>query len=176
MAKLERNRGMFFGSWDGIDEWDAIGKDNDDLAKELNPDTEVGKNVLGESTFKHSGYEPEIDVDPYYMDSSANMYEHMLECALEERYGESDLKGQFAEAFFTDVNVSTKSMTGYAFVRDAWFVPQSVGGDTSGYSIPYNITPVGAMVKKAVSYDMATHTPTFTTWTDPVVTPPAGEP
>ena len=44
------------------DGWDAIGKDNDDLSKELNPDTETGKNVLGESTFTHSGYEPEVEV------------------------------------------------------------------------------------------------------------------
>lgn len=147
--------------------WDAIGKDNDDLSKELNPDTEAGKNVLGETTFKHSGYAPEVDVDPYYMDPNSNMYNHMLECALEERYGENDLVGKFAEAFFTSVNATTKIMTGYAYVRDAWFVPQSVGGDTSGYAIPYNITPIGAMVKKAISYDMNTNTPTFTDWVAP---------
>lgn len=83
MARLDRNRGMFFGSWDGT-AWEAIGKDNDDLSKELNPDTEKSKNVLGESTFKHSGYEPEVDVDPYYMDPDRAMYEKMLTNALEE--------------------------------------------------------------------------------------------
>ena len=163
MSKLERNRGMFFGSWDGS-LWDAIGKDNDDLSKELNPDTEASKNVLGETTFKHSGYAPEVDVDPYYMDPERNMYQHMLECALEEKYGEADLLGKFAEAFFTSVDPAARTMSGYAYVRDAWFVPQSVGGDTSGFAIPYTVTPVGAMVKKAVTYDMATNTPTFTDW------------
>ena len=166
MAKLERNRGMFFGSWDG-EKWDAIGKDNDELSKELNPDTESGKNVLGETTFKQYGYASEIDVDPYYMDPDRKMYDHMLEVALEEKYGEADLLGKFAEAFFTAVNSATKVMTGYAFVRDAWFVPQSVGGDTSGYAIPYNVMPIGAMVKKGISYDMATNIPTFIEWVEP---------
>ena len=142
--------------------WEAIGKDNDDLSKEMNPDTESSKNVLGESTFTHSGYEPQVDVDPYYMDPDRVMYAHMLECALEEKYGEADLLGKFAEAFFTTVDASTKTMSGYCYVRDAWFVPQSVGGDTSGYAIPYTITPVGAMVKKNISYNMETNEATIT--------------
>lgn len=165
MAKMERNRGMFFGRWKSAKSdaaWEAIGKDNDELTKELNPDTESSKNVLGEATFTHSGYEPEVDVSPYYMDPDRSMYEHMLECALEEKYGESDLLGEFAEAFFEAVDADTKTMTGYCYVRDAWFVPQSTGGDTTGYAIPYKIHPVGAMVKKTISYNMETNVATIT--------------
>lgn len=142
--------------------WEAIGKDNDELTKELNPDTESSKNVLGEATFTHSGYEPEIDVDPYYMDPERLMYDHLLECALEEKYGAADLMGYFAEAFFTTVNPATKTMTGYCYVRQAWFVPQSTGGDTTGYAIPYKINPVGAMTKKNISYNMETNEATIT--------------
>lgn len=163
MAKLSRNRGMFFIRWKDAQaetSWEPIGKDNDDLAKELNPDTEAGKNVLGETTFAHSGYEPEVSADPYYMDESRPMYSHLLEVALEEKYAEEDLLGEFAEAFFTTVSGTT--MTGYCYVRDAWIVPQSTGGDTSGYAIPYTVTPVGAMVKKNISYDMTTNTATIT--------------
>ena len=129
--------------------WEAVGKDNDDLSKELNPDTETTKNVLGETTFKHSGYEPEVDVDPYYMDPSRPMYAHLLDVAMQEKYGEADLLGYFAEAFFT-------------YVRRAWIVPQSVGGDTAGYAIPYNINPIGAMEKKNIVYDMTTNQATIT--------------
>ena len=50
-------------------------------------------------------------------------------------------------------------------MRDAWFVPKSVGGDTSGYAIPYTCTPVGAMTKKKIVYDMQTNTATITEWT-----------
>ena len=53
MAKLDRNRLMFFASFNST-AWEALGRDNDDLSKSLNPDTETSKNVLGESTFKHS--------------------------------------------------------------------------------------------------------------------------
>lgn len=141
--------------------WEALGKDNDDLGKELNPDTETTKNVLGESTFKHSGYEPEISVDPYYIDPSRKMYAHLREVALEERYGEADLMGYFAEAFFETANRKTNKMTGYAYVRQAWFVPQSVGGDTSGYAIPITINPVGPTTKKKIVYDMTTNEATI---------------
>lgn len=167
MARLDRNRGMFFGAWkltkpDTTIKWEAIGKDNDELVKELNPDTETSKNVLGEATFTHSGYEVEVDVDPYYMDPDRAMYEHMLDCAQQEKYGAEDLVGLFAEAFFTAVDTEKRTMTGYCYVRDAWFVPQSTGGDTKGYAIPYKINPVGAMTKKNISYDMATNTATIT--------------
>lgn len=142
--------------------WEALGKDNEDLSKALNPDVESQKNVLGETAVKHSGYSPEIDLDPYYMDPGRLMYDHLLECALEEKYGESDLLGYFAEAFFTSVNEEAQTMSGYCFVRRAWFIPQSVGGDTSGYSIPFNIIPVGPKTKKAISYDMTTNNATIT--------------
>ena len=137
--------------------WEALGKDNDDLSKELNPDTESGKNVLGETTFTHSGYEPEIGIDPYYIDPSRKMYKHLAEVATQEKYADADILGYFAEAEFTVANPITKKMSGVAYVRRAYFVPQSVGGDTAGYAIPVNVHPVGAMVKKNIVYDMATN-------------------
>ena len=145
--------------------WEALGKDNDDLSKELNPDTETSKNVLGETSFKHSGYQPEISIDPYYIDPSRKMYERLREAALEELYGESDLLGYFAEAYFQTANRKTQKMTGYCYVRQAWFVPQSTGGDTAGYAIPVTITPVGPTTKKKIVYDMKTNEATITDFT-----------
>lgn len=143
--------------------WEALGKDDDDLSKELNADTETKKNVLGETTFEHRGYEPVVSMDSYFMDPSRIMYDHLLDVALQEKYSEEDLIGYLAEAFFTTVNEQTKKMTGYCYVRKAWFVPQSVGGDTSGYQIPFDITPIGPMTKKAIEYDMTTNVATITT-------------
>ena len=142
--------------------WEAIGKDNDDLGKELNPDTETSKNVLGESTFNHSGYEPQVDVDPYYMDPARKMYKHLRDVAIQEKYAEADLLGWFAEAYFDTANPNTGIMTGEAFVRRAWFVPKSTGGQTSGQAIPYTINPVGSPVRKKIVYDMATNESTIT--------------
>lgn len=142
--------------------WEALGKDNDDLSKELNPDVETSKNVLGETIVTHSGYEPEIGVDPYYIDPSRKMYKHLAEVAIEEKYDEANVLGWFAEAHFTTANPATKKMTGYAYVRQAYFVPQSVGGDTSGWAIPVNIYPIGAVTKKKIVYDMPTNEATIT--------------
>ena len=142
--------------------WEALGKDVDTLTKELNADTENKKNVLGETSFEHRGYQSSVDMDTYYMDPSRLMYEHLLEVAMQEKYAESDLLGYFAEAYFTAVDEETRTMTGYCYVRRAWFVPQSVGGDTGGFSIPFTVNPVGGMEKKNISYDMTTNTATVT--------------
>jgi len=142
--------------------WEALGKDNDDLSKELNPDVETSKNVLGETTVTHSGYEPEVGVDPYYIDPSRKMYKHLAEVAIEEKYDEASVLGFFGEAHFTTANPETKKMTGFVFIRQAYYVPQSVGGDTSGWAIPVNIYPIGAVTKKKIVYDMPTNEATIT--------------
>lgn len=141
--------------------WEALGKDNDDLSKDLGPDTESSKNVLGESTFTHSGYEPNVSIDPYYIDPSRKLYERIKKNAIEENYGEEDLLGYFAEAYFETANKETRTMTGYAWVRQAWFVPQSVGGDTTAFAIPVEVHPVGAKTKMHVVYAMDTNEATF---------------
>ena len=142
--------------------WEALGKDNDNLTKDLNPDTEKSKNVLGESTFRHTGYEPEISLDPYYIDPSRKMYKRIMRNAIEERYAENELKGYFAEAFFTTANKETRTMTGYCYVRESWYVPQSTGGDTAAYGIPVTITPVGAIRRATISYNMEDNEATIT--------------
>ena len=134
--------------------WEAIGKDNDSLLKELNPDTEKIKNVLGEMAFKHKGYQPEISVDRYYIDPNRKLYKRMALNALEEKHSENDLKGFFAEAFFMTANKATMTLTGYCFVRQGYFIPQSTGGDTSGLSIPFSIVPIGAMTRMDITYNM----------------------
>ena len=142
--------------------WEALGKDNDELTKDLNPDTEVSKNVLGETTFTHSGYEATLDLDPYYIDPSRLMYKHLLDIAMREAYDATSCMGYFAEAFFEVANAEKQTMSGYCYVRQAWFVPQSTGGDTSGYAIPVAVAPVGPMTRKAITYDMTTNQATIT--------------
>jgi len=155
MAKLDRNRLMFFASFNGTD-WEALGKDNDDLSKELNPDTETSKNVLGESTFQHSGYEPEIEVDPYYADPTSVLYEKLQTAAMQELYGDDAIKGYFVEVIFDTVAQDGSTMSGTGYKREAYIVPQSTGGDTAGLGIPFTINPVGAQTSVSVTYTKAT--------------------
>lgn len=142
--------------------WEAIGKDVDTLNKDMNPDTENSKNVLGESTFEMKGFQSSVSVDTYYMAPERLMYAHLLDVALQEKYGAADLMGYMAEAYFTSVDENAGTMSGYCYVRSAWFVPTSVGGDTSGLSIPFTINPEGGKIKKNIVYDMATNTATVT--------------
>lgn len=159
MAKLDRFMNMYFASFN-MTEWDVLGKDNDDLNKELNPDTETSKNVLGEATFKHNGYEPEVNVDPYYADDESPLHEKLLAAAVEEKYGDADIKGYFVEAVFEKAENGVLSGTGYR--REAYIVPQSTGGDTAGFGIPFTVNPVGPMTKVTVSYTMSTRAVTIT--------------
>lgn len=169
MAKLDRNRLMYFAGFlaEPSDTkptpaapadvgWEVLGRDNDDLSKELNPDTETSKNVLGEATFKHNGYEPEISVDPYYADDSSAMYDKLLAAAIQEKYGDADIKGYFVEVVFTTVNAVAGTMTGTGYMREAYIVPQSTGGDTSGLGIPFSVNPVGPQTTVSVTYTIAT--------------------
>lgn len=161
MARLDRNRLMYFVSFDGTT-WEAVGRDNDDLSKELNPDTETSKNVLGESTFTHSGYEPEVSVDPYYADETSVLYEKLLAAAIQEKFGDSDIKGYFVEAVYETVDDTAGTMSGTGYKREAYIVPQSTGGDTTAFGIPYNINPVGPQTKVTVTYTKATRAVTIT--------------
>ena len=88
--------------------------------------------------------------------SIGHIYYHL------EKYDEASVLGYFAEAHFTTANPETKKMTGFVYIRQAYFVPQSVGGDTSGWAIPVNIYPIGAVTKKKIVYDMPTNEATIT--------------
>ena len=48
------------------EEWGAAGEDLEEYNVELNPDTESVQNILGETSFKHNGYEVSSEADPYY--------------------------------------------------------------------------------------------------------------
>lgn len=160
MARQERNKMMHFASFDGS-AWEVLGRDNDDLSKELNPDTETTKNVLGETTFRHSGYEPEVSIDPYYADSASTLYENLTAIAMQEKFDDTSIKGYFVEVIFSTVDTGAGTMSGTGYKRDAYIVPQSIGGDTSGLGIPFTVTPVGAQTEVTVTYTIATRAVTI---------------
>lgn len=167
---LDRNRGMFFAGFLQSGEnktapanvdWEVLGKDNDDLSKALNPDTETSKNVLGESTFKHKGYEPEVSVDPYYADPDSNLYSKLKAAAVQEKYGDADIKGYFVEVVFDGTQSTAGHLTGTGYMREAYIVPQSTGGDTAGYGIPFTVNPVGPMTAVTVDYTLSSRAVTI---------------
>lgn len=160
MARLERNRKMFFASFDG-EKWAPLGKDNDDLSKDLNPDIDTSKNVLGETTVDFAGYEPSVEVDPWYAEEGDALYEKLSAIAEQELSGDDDVAGFFVEVLFDKVDKTAGTMTGTGHKRAAKIIPSTVGGDTNGVNIAFTVNPYGPMETVSVTYTKATRAVTI---------------
>ena len=123
--------------------WFRLGADLEEFNVELNPDTEVGKNILGESTFKHNGYEVSAEADPYYANTDDAIFTKLQEIV------DGRLTGDACKTSSLEVHLwegdETAGFTAYK--EDCYVVPTSYGGDTSGYQIPFTVNYVGTRVK-----------------------------
>ena len=138
--------------------WYLIGKDIEDMSVDLGADTETVKNILDEVSVKHNGYEPSISADPFYADPDDDLYPVLLDIAMNRKKGAACLT-QYLEVVIDDPTDSSHS----AWREDCYLVPQSVGGDTSGMQIPFDILPAGNRVAGTVT--LSNKVPTFTVTT-----------
>lgn len=123
--------------------YERLGTDLEEYNIELNPDTETSKNILGESTFKHNGYEVSSDADPFYADTTSALFEK-LQQIVDERLKDDNLKTSAVEVHLWKEATAGKYE---AYKQDCYVVPTSYGGDTSGYQIPFTVNYVGDRVK-----------------------------
>lgn len=114
-----------------------LGKDLEEFNDELNPDVETTKNILGEQSVKHNGYEVQSEVEPYYAEIDDPLYEQ-LEKIVNER-----LTGDDCKTTKVDVMLSETGSVLWAYREDVIVVPNSFGGDTSGVQIPFTIYNAG---------------------------------
>ena len=124
--------------------WYRVGKDLEELNIEMNPDTETGKNILGETTFTHNGYEINASAEPFYAREGDALF-----AALQNII---DTGAQYEGCATTILEVhlwdeGTTSGTYKAYRQPCYLVPTSYGGDTSGYQIPFTVNYVGEKVK-----------------------------
>lgn len=124
-------------------DYERLGKDLEEYNIELSPDTETSKNILGESTFKHNGYEVSSDADPFYADTTSTLFEK-LQQIVDERLKDDNLKTNAVEVHLWKEATAGKYE---AYKQDCYVVPTSYGGDTSGYQIPFTVNYVGDRVK-----------------------------
>lgn len=129
-----------FGS---TENWVRLGKDLEEYNVELNPDTETKQNILGESTFKHKGYEVSAEADPYYAEVGDPLFEQ-LQKIIDERATGDTCKTSALEVHMWD---GTESTGFVAYKEVCYVVPKSYGGDTSGYQIPFTVHHAGGRVK-----------------------------
>ena len=119
----------------------VLGKDLEEFNIELNPDIETGKNILGESTFTHNGYEKSANAEPFYAREGDELFTAL------QKIVDEDLQYEGCKTYALDVHLweeGSTSGTFKAYRQEVYLVPQSYGGDTSGYQIPFDVNYVGA--------------------------------
>ena len=120
-----------------------LGADLEEFNVEMNPDTEKKKNILGNNTFSHKGYEMSASAEPFYAEVGDALFTR-LQQIVDNQYVGDELKTKSLEVHLWDAG--TTSGTYRAYSQDCYVVPTSYGGDTSGYQIPFEVTYVGDKV------------------------------
>jgi hypothetical protein len=114
-----------------------LGKDLETYAEELNPQVEVRKNILGEQSVTHNGYEVQSSVEPFYCYEGDPLFTQLAKIVNERLTGD-DCKTTRVEAL-----LYSNGTTQWAYREDCVVVPQSMGGDTSGMQIPFQVLNCG---------------------------------
>ena len=135
--------------------YERLGTDLEEYNVELNPDTSTDKNICGNSTFKHNGYEVSSDADPYYADTNSPLFPK-LQTIVDERMKDDNLKTNAVEAHMWE---ETTDGVYVAYQQACYVVPTSYGGDTSGYQIPFTVNYVGERTKGTFDVAKGTFTP-----------------
>ncbi len=126
--------------------WEIIGDDIEDMSMEMNPDTETVKNILGQTKTKDNGYEPTMEADPFYADPEKLLYSKLRDIALERK------KGVACQTLLLEVIVEDLDADNHlAFVQEVMVKPNSYGGDTGGFNIPFTISEDGKRIKGYVT-------------------------
>lgn len=157
MAKIERKYLAHYidASFGGdATNYIRLGKDLEEYVEELNPDVEINKNIWGDQTVKHNGYEVQSEVDPYYAYYGDPLFEALAEIANERKTGDDCVTTK------VDVLLSNTGDVLWAYCEDVWVVPNSLGGDTSGVQIPFSVYNAGNRVKGTFDLKTKKFTPT----------------
>ena len=139
-------------------EFEIIGDDIEEMSVELNSDTEQIKNILGQTKTKDNGYAPSMDADPFYADPDKALYPKLRDIAMNR------LKGDECKTLLLEVIVEdTSAETHKAWLREVMVKPQSYGGSTEGFNIPFTVSEDGDSVKGTVTAEsMKSGSPVFT--------------
>lgn len=162
MAKLERKILATYidASFGGTNpSWFLVGKDIEEMSVELNPDVETVKNILGETSVKDNGYEPQMTADPYYANPDDAIYDKIKDIAMKRLKGD-DCKTKILEIILVDTSSSGTTPTYEAYTENVIVKPTSYGGDTSGFAIPFDVYFDGGRVEGTAT--ITSGVPTFT--------------
>ena len=117
----------------GTASYARLGKDLEEYNIEMNPDSETKKNILGETSTVVKGYEPSGNVETYYAYEGDALFTK-LAAIVNNRSTGSEL-----ETTVVDVLVTASGTVTWAYREDVIVIPQSIGGDTGGVQIPFEV-------------------------------------
>lgn len=155
-AKIERKYLAHFidaGFGDTVN-YVRLGKDLEEYNEELNPDVEINKNILGEQTVQHNGYEVQSEVEPFYAREGDALFTQLCTIANERKTGDA------CKTTKVDVLLSESGTVVWAYREDCYVVPNTVGGDTSGVQVPFTVYNDGNRVAGTWDTTKNSFTPT----------------
>ena len=139
-------------------EFEIIGDDIEEMSVELNSDTEQIKNILGQTKTKDNGYSPSMEADPFYADPDKKLYPKLRDIAM------GRVKGDGCKTLMLEVIVEdTEAANHLAWLRQVMVKPNSYGGGTEGFNIPFTVSEDGESAAGYVSAEsMKAGKPVFT--------------
>lgn len=158
-----------FGS--STPDWYRLGDDLDNFSVDLNPDTENNKNILGNTSFRHNGYEPSASAEPFYAKAGDKLFERL------QHIIDTLATGDECKTTALEVHLWKKDSAKYeATTQECYVVPTSYGGDTSGVQIPFDVNYIGD--KTIGAFDSSTGAFSRGTWAQSytAVSTPTGNP
>lgn len=134
-------------------EYVRLGKDLEEFNVDLNPDVETSKNILGENSVKHNGYEATSSVDPVFYEYDDALTQKIMEIAMLRKTGD-ECKTSYVEVLLKPGEDGGEPQSVLAVREDVYVIPTSYGGDTSGVQVPFEIRFSGN--RKEGSFDLKT--------------------
>lgn len=129
-------------------EYVRLGKDLEEYNEELNPDVEVSKNILGEQSVRHSGYEVQADVDPFYFENyDDSLSNKIMDLAMTRATGDKCKTTMVDVLLKPGETEDAKPTVVWAYREDVVIAVNSVGGDTTGIQTPFTVYKAGNRVK-----------------------------
>ena len=108
------------------------------MSVEMNGSFDSKKDVTGQTSVEDEGYTPSVSVEPYYADPTDDIYDFLVDLALNRKSGD-DAKAKYLEVIIEDATAASHD----AWEEDCRIEIVSYGGNTAGYQISYNIHPDG---------------------------------
>lgn len=117
-----------------------LGKDLETYAEELNPQVNIQRNLSGQPFVNMEGYQVQSNVEPFYAEYGSLLFEVLSRIA-NNRITDDSCKTTKVDALLNEDGTQV-----WAYREDCWIVPVSIGGDTSGVQIPFNVYCAGNRV------------------------------